>query len=72
MRQQGERINNKVISNYQSSLNSRANGFTDGTDWKTDEYESDTFVQEMEETWQGLKPLYQQLHAYVRDKLVKR
>jgi len=50
----------------------RANGFTDGTDWKTNEYESDTFVQEMEETWQGLKPLYQQLHAYVRNKLVKR
>ena len=50
----------------------RANGFTDGTDWKTDTYESDTFVEEMGETWQGLKPLYEQIHAYVRNKLVKR
>ena len=50
----------------------RANGFADGTEWKTDPYESDTFVEEMEETWRGLKPLYEQLHAYVRNKLVKR
>ena len=50
----------------------RANGFIDGTEWKTDIYESDTFVEEMEETWRGLKPLYEQLHAYVRNKLVKR
>jgi len=26
----------------------------------------------MDETWRGLKPLYEQLHAYVRNKLVKR
>ena len=50
----------------------RANDFTDATDWKTDTYESDTFVEEMDETWRGLKPLYQELHAYVRNKLVKR
>ena len=45
------------------------NGFKDGTEMKTVEYESDTFVQEMDATWQGLKPLYAQLHAYVRNKL---
>ena len=39
---------------------------------KTYNYESDTFVEEMDETWQGLKPLYEQFHAYVRNKLVKR
>ena len=33
---------------------------------KTVGYESDTFVQEMADTWNGLKPLYEQLHAYVR------
>ena len=52
---------------------------------KITSYESDTFMQEMEATWQGLKPLYEQvtkykylyylhylhkqLHAYVRNKL---
>ena len=50
----------------------RANGFTDGADWKTDVYESDTFLDEMAETWEGLKPLYEQLHAYVRHKLAER
>ncbi len=44
----------------------------DGTAYKTDAYESDTFVEEMDRTWRGLKPLYEQLHAYVRHKLVKR
>ena len=39
---------------------------------KVDVTESDTFMEEMEATWQGLKPLYSQLHAYVRNKLVER
>ena len=38
---------------------------------KVDPYESATFIEEMEETWFGLKPLYEQLHAYVRHKLNK-
>ena len=42
------------------------NGFKDGTQMKIVGYESDTFVQEMADTWNGLKPLYEQLHAYVR------
>jgi peptidyl-dipeptidase A len=53
-------------------LNNKAgkmNGFQDATGMKISPYESDTFVQEMEETWQGLKPLYEQLHSYVRNKL---
>ena len=37
---------------------------------KVGPYESETFVAEMEETWKGLKPLYEQLHAYVRSKLL--
>jgi len=48
------------------------NGFKDGTEMKTYDYESDTFVQEMEETWQGLMPLYEQLHSYVRFQLNKK
>ena len=47
----------------------KLNEFKDASDMKVYSYESDTFKQEMEETWQGLKPLYQQLHAYVRNKL---
>jgi len=45
------------------------NGFSDASQMKVDPYESATFQQEMEATWQGLKPLYEQLHAYVRHKL---
>ena len=47
------------------------NGFEDGTGMKIEPYESDTFVQEMADTWDGLKPLYEQLHAYVRNRLVQ-
>ena len=39
---------------------------------KVNSFESDTFMQEMETTWQGLKPLYEQvniniyyLHIYI-------
>ncbi len=35
-------------------------------------FESDAFVADMAATWKGLKPLYEQLHAYVRSKLIKR
>ena len=45
------------------------NGFRDASKMKVDAYESDTFQEEMEQTWQGLKPLYEELHAYVRHKL---
>ena len=38
---------------------------------KIEPYESDNFLTEMADTWKGLKPLYDQLHAYVRDKLHK-
>ena len=31
---------------------------------KITSYESDTFMQEMEATWQGLKPLYEQVTKY--------
>ena len=50
----------------------KLNGYRDGTEMKTRPYESDTFVEEMDQTWQGLKPLYEQLHAYVRYHLHKK
>ena len=45
------------------------NGYEDASMMLVDPYDSDTFQEEMEETWLGLKPLYEQLHAYVRNKL---
>lgn len=45
------------------------NGYSSGTEMKIQPYESSTFIQEMESTWQNLKPLYDQLHAFVRYKL---
>ena len=33
---------------------------------KVDPYESATFQQEMEATWQGLKPLYEQVSSYLQ------
>ena len=37
---------------------------SDASQMKVDPYESATFQQEMEATWQGLKPLYEQVSRY--------
>jgi len=68
--QSGKQMRGKYME-YVKYMNeaARENGFKDGSEMKVVGYESDTFMQEMEDTWQGLKPLYQQLHAYVRRKL---
>lgn len=50
----------------------RLNGFKDGSESWTEPYESDTFIEEMAETWEGLKPLYEQMHAFVRQRLVSK
>ena len=43
--------------------------FTDmGAIWRWP-YESETFEKEMAELWKTVRPLYEQLHAYVRRKL---
>jgi peptidyl-dipeptidase A len=50
----------------------RLNGFSDnGAYWRS-WYESDTFRQECERLWNEIRPLYEQLHAYVRRKLQER
>lgn len=44
-------------------------GFTDtGAEWRS-WYESDTFLQDLEDLYKTVEPLYQQLHAFVRRKL---
>ena len=47
----------------------RLNGLPSGTEMKNQPYESENFVSEMQSTWENLKPLYEQFHAYVRHKL---
>ncbi|KAB0793117.1 hypothetical protein PPYR_12737 [Photinus pyralis] len=48
------------------------NNFTSNTAYWLHNYESSTFVQEVDTIWEQLKPLYQQLHAYIRFKLRQR
>ncbi|KAK5649891.1 hypothetical protein RI129_000920 [Pyrocoelia pectoralis] len=45
------------------------NNFSSNTGLWLYDYESSTFVHDVEEIWKQLKPLYHQLHAYVRTKL---
>ncbi|XP_071521484.1 angiotensin-converting enzyme-like [Panulirus ornatus] len=49
----------------------KLNGFDNMGDMWIYPYESETFRDDMAELWEQLKPLYQQLHAYVRRKLRK-
>ncbi|KAK7075583.1 hypothetical protein SK128_019630 [Halocaridina rubra] len=47
----------------------KLNGFEDaGEQWRS-EYETDDFREQLEELWDKLRPLYEQLHAYVRSRL---
>lgn len=48
------------------------NGYEDNGDYWRSAYESDTFRQDCENLWLQLKPLYEQVHAYVRRKLKER
>ncbi|XP_066979172.1 angiotensin-converting enzyme-like [Macrobrachium rosenbergii] len=47
----------------------KLNGFDNMGDMWIYPYESDTFRQDVARLWDQLKPLYEQLHAYVRRKL---
>ncbi len=38
---------------------------------KIESYDSDTFLDEVALTWDNLKPFFEQLHAYVRNRLSK-
>ncbi|KAB0790846.1 hypothetical protein PPYR_14878 [Photinus pyralis] len=48
------------------------NNFTSNTGFWLYDYESPTFVQDVESIWEQLKPIYTQLHAYIRTKLRQR
>ncbi|XP_066581953.1 angiotensin-converting enzyme [Prorops nasuta] len=47
----------------------RLNNFTDAAEYWMFPYESPNFQQEIEEVWEIIRPLYEELHAYVRRKL---
>ncbi|CAL1265728.1 unnamed protein product [Larinioides sclopetarius] len=47
------------------------NGFKDAGELWRESYESATFEEEVEELWQTIKPFYEQLHAYVRRRLMQ-
>ncbi|XP_073942653.1 angiotensin-converting enzyme-like isoform X3 [Choristoneura fumiferana] len=54
------------------TLNNEAaklNGFKDVAEWWQSEYEVADFEQQLAKLWEDVKPLYQQLHAYVRKQL---
>lgn len=44
--------------------------FTDNAEFWTHEYELDDFRPQMEHLWKQIKPLYLQIHAFVRKRLV--
>ncbi|KAK4313338.1 hypothetical protein Pmani_015292 [Petrolisthes manimaculis] len=69
----GKPIRQKYLRFVQlSNEAARLNGFSDAGEYWRSDYEIDGFREEVEELWQKLSPLYQQLHAYVRAKLVEK
>ncbi|XP_047493247.1 LOW QUALITY PROTEIN: angiotensin-converting enzyme-like [Penaeus chinensis] len=50
----------------------RLNGYKDAGDFKRSDYETDDFEDIIDGLWVELRPLYEQLHAYVRRKLIEK
>ena len=55
-----------------SNMAARLNNYTDNAAYWMRDYEDDDFPEQIETLWQELKPLYLQLHAYVRRELRKK
>ncbi|XP_015174852.1 PREDICTED: angiotensin-converting enzyme [Polistes dominula] len=47
----------------------RLNNFSDAAQYWMFPYESSNFQQDIENVWESIRPLYEELHAYVRKKL---
>ncbi|CAD6233911.1 GSCOCG00007388001-RA-CDS [Cotesia congregata] len=47
----------------------RLNNFTDAAEYWMFPYESPDFQQDIDEVWNSVRPLYEELHAYIRKKL---
>ena len=55
-----------------SNMAATLNNFTDNAAYWMKDYEADDFPEQIDALWQQLKPLYLQLHAYVRRELRKK
>jgi peptidyl-dipeptidase A len=44
-------------------------GFSDNGEMWRNEFETETFVEDMQELWKQVEPLYSELHTYVKRKL---
>lgn len=68
----GKRVKDKYIRFIElSNEAAKLNGFKDVGEMWRERYESDVFQQDIERLWEQIRPLYQQLHAYVRRRLIK-
>ena len=43
--------------------------FTDASELWMFPYETPNFQEEVDQVWEGIRPLYEELHAYIRRKL---
>ncbi|GFY78990.1 angiotensin-converting enzyme, partial [Trichonephila inaurata madagascariensis] len=69
----GKKMKDKFLRYIELSNDAAClNGFKNAGEMWREPYESETFEAEVEELWQTLKPFYQQLHAYVRRRLIRR
>ncbi|NP_001036859.1 ecdysteroid-inducible angiotensin-converting enzyme-related gene product precursor [Bombyx mori] len=61
----------KNFTDYVNLYNEAAklNGFDNVAEWWQSEYEVPDFEEQLAKLWEDVKPLYQQLHAYVRKRL---
>lgn len=50
----------------------RLNNFTNTAEYWVESYETADFKEQIEELWQQIRPLYLQIHAYVRHQLRKK
>ena len=48
----------------------RENGYSDAAEMMTRHYETESFIQEIDKIWEGMEPLYKEIHAYARHKLL--
>lgn len=72
-RESGEKVKS-LYPKYVELANTaaRLNNFSDYAEYWMKDYEADDFPEQIEREWQKLRPLYLQLHAYVRRELRKK
>lgn len=60
-------------TNYVNLINKVAigNGFPDGSKWWQSHYEDEHFSENIDRIWSQIEPLYNELHTYMRYKLIE-